>query len=713
MGFSTALSGLKAAATNLSVTGNNIANSQTAGFKESRAQFGDVYVSSLGAVGKSTVGTGVKVSAIAQQFKQGNIEPTANSLDLALSGEGFFAMGDAIDPTTPDKPLEATSFTRNGAFHLNNVGNVVDDNGRYLLAFKPTGINVADGFDVGVKLPLKLNTDQGSPTETGNIDMQLNLNGSAQIAITPFAYTTPGTAPYVPDPKTYTHTTSITTYDSLGNAHIASAYFCKTAVPNEWDVYTFIDGRSIQPGVQEDVYAIPPVPATGATPLPAGTITTSPTRVVFYDKGHLSKVSPVATTADLAVSTAALAKINSDKAAAASVTAGVVSNAAITRTATATTQLAKATREAADAVVTKAVVDLKTATSDLTAAQTRADLTAADLQKAIDAVAAGTGTAATQAGFQAADTSAQAKLVAAQAKKDAADAYNSGLQGAILTPATPDAAVTDPLLIAQALQDDAKLYFDNIALVATNGTIPVTVALQSARTEVDASTVAMSTAASNKTSAEAVAAIALVDWATSDQIATDALTTAADAAKAAAALGLPGMTAKFPNTKIDFGGIDISAINPDIKVKAMSFSLDLANTTQFSTPFTVNDLKQDGLPVGNLTGVDVDKKGIVYAKYSNGFAKPIGQVALARFPSNQDLAKVGSTTWMSTADSGMPIYGAGGDNNFGTIQSSAIENSNVDLSEQLVKLIVAQQAYQASSQTITTEKSLVDTILRI
>lgn len=114
-----------------------------------------------------------------------------------------------------------------------------------------------------------------------------------------------------------------------------------------------------------------------------------------------------------------------------------------------------------------------------------------------------------------------------------------------------------------------------------------------------------------------------------------------------------------------------------------------------------------------MTGVDVDKHGVVFAKYSNGYSKPLGQVALARFPSNQDLAKVGATTWLATSDSGNPIYGAGGDNNFGTIQSSAIENSNVDLSAQLVKLIVAQQAYQANSQTITTEKSLVDTILRI
>jgi len=84
---------------------------------------------------------------------------------------------------------------------------------------------------------------------------------------------------------------------------------------------------------------------------------------------------------------------------------------------------------------------------------------------------------------------------------------------------------------------------------------------------------------------------------------------------------------------------------------------------------------------------------------------------LARFQSNQALAKLGDSEWAKTSSSGAPIYGAAGDNNFGDIQSSALEGSNVDLSEQLVKLIIAQQAYQANSQTITTEKTLIQTIL--
>ena len=165
-------------------------------------------------------------------------------------------------------------------------------------------------------------------------------------------------------------------------------------------------------------------------------------------------------------------------------------------------------------------------------------------------------------------------------------------------------------------------------------------------------------------------------------------------------------------TKVDFGSIDLSQINLNISVDPMVFDIDFAKTTQTNASFSVNNSAQDGLPAGNLTGIDIDGTGVVFARYSNGGSKTLGQVALARFQSNESLAKLGDTSWAKTSTSGAPIYGAAGDNNFGKIQSSALESSTVDLSAQLVKLIVAQQAYQANSQTITTEKTLVETILR-
>ncbi len=107
MGFATALSGLKAASTNLQVTGNNIANSQTTGFKESRAEFADVYASSIGGVSKTQPGAGVRVTEVAQQFNQGNIESTQNSLDLAVSGNGFFVLADTVNLPDPNRPNAA------------------------------------------------------------------------------------------------------------------------------------------------------------------------------------------------------------------------------------------------------------------------------------------------------------------------------------------------------------------------------------------------------------------------------------------------------------------------------------------------------------------------------------------------------------------------------------------------------------------------------
>ena len=582
MGFSTALSGLKSASTTLSVTGNNIANSQTVGFKQSRAQFGEV-MAGAGA------GIGSRVTSVAQQFTQGNIEGTANSLDLAIAGKGFFAMGDLVDPVIPDKPLEATSFTRNGAFHINKSGNVVDDNGRYLLAYKPVGMTVAEGFNVGVKLPVRIGTDQGPPSATTKVNMSLNLNSASPSAVTPFAFTTPGTHPYVPDPKTYTSTTSVTTYDVMGNAHIVSTYFCRTSVPNEWNMYTFIDGRSIQPGTQADKFSVPPTVATGTQVMPDGIITDAPTKVYFDANGNLTKLTATPQITDLLKSSAWLATTASN------------------------------TKK--DTVVT------------LTAK-------VADAQKAFDMYTK--------------------QLAEAQAKVPA---------------------------------------LENIINDATNTLAQSQVALQAATDTLTAAQV------------DADTAKAAADAAT--QAYNDAVAQDLAAQKENAAATTPGQALKGNAVIVDFGGIDLTAIDPNLVATPMTITIDLGGTTQHSSPFMVNDLKQDGLPVGSLSAVDVDKDGVITAKFSNGYSKPIGKVALANFANPLALEKLNGTAWGNSSDAGAPVYGQAGDNNFGAIRSSSLENSNVDLSEELVKLIVAQQAYQANSQAISIQKTLTESVLRI
>ena len=141
--------------------------------------------------------------------------------------------------------------------------------------------------------------------------------------------------------------------------------------------------------------------------------------------------------------------------------------------------------------------------------------------------------------------------------------------------------------------------------------------------------------------------------------------------------------------------------------------MNFAGSTQVQQKFSVNDMTQNGLPAGRLTGLDIDDEGVIFARFSNGGSQTVGKVALTRFPNVNGLTKLGYTTWGQSANSGEPIRGEAGSNNFGSIQSGALEASNVDLAAQLVNLIVAQQHYQANAQTITTENQIMQAILNI
>jgi flagellar hook protein FlgE len=432
MGFNTALSGLNAASNMLAVTGNNIANANTTGFKKSRSEFADVYASSVGSVGKSTPGSGVVVANVAQSFVQGNLQSTQNALDLAISGDGFFVLGESVDNTNQ------RTYTRAGMFRTDDKGYVVNNNGQPMLVQKPNGNTVEEGFNPLVLQTLRIDSSQGEPSATSLVTTSFNLDARKDVPANPFV----GPVSGVVDPTTYTHATSVTVYDSLGNPHLLSQYFVKdpTVVPtpiNTWKVYSYIDSTQI-------------TTATSATTAPA----TVPGDTLQFDTtGKL--VSP-----------------------------------------------------------------------------------------------------------------ANGKLV-----------YNG-------------------------------------ATVAPNA-------------------------------------------------------------------------------------------NP------MAITLDMFGSTQVGSPFVINNLTQDGLATGRLTSLDVDDAGTVFARFSNGANKPLGRVAIARFDNPQGLAKLGDTRWGESSASGVPKSGTGGVGGFGSIKSGTLESSNVDLAAQLVNLIIAQQAYQANAQTISTENEITRTLLQI
>jgi len=144
-----------------------------------------------------------------------------------------------------------------------------------------------------------------------------------------------------------------------------------------------------------------------------------------------------------------------------------------------------------------------------------------------------------------------------------------------------------------------------------------------------------------------------------------------------------------------------------------NFQLSLTGSTQFGSEFSVNEVNQNGYATGRLTGLEVDEQGIIFARFTNGQAQTLGQVALANFRNPEGLTPVGDTGWAESFESGIPTVGSPRTASFGQIRSSALEDSNVDLSEELVGLIIAQRNFQASAKTIETTDQVTQTILNI
>lgn len=419
MSFNVALSGIRAANTDLEVTGNNIANASTVGFKESRAEFGDVYANSLFGSGAYEIGDGVRVSDVAQQFDQGNLAYTENELDLAISGEGFFVVRSGGE----------INYTRDGTFSLDDDGFVVTNSGGVVQGF---GADENDNI-IGVLTPLQVSTENIAPQQSDNVDWQLNLDaGEEQPIVTPFDET---------DALSYNHATSVTVYDALGVGHTLTQYYVlegQNGDRTEWNAYSFIDNVAVETD-------------GGGNPIP--------NLLEFDSTGELAAVD------------------------------GVDGNTEIT--------------------------------------------------------------------------------IAGWAELDA----------------------TDPL--------------------------------------------------------------------------------------------------------------------------RQDLTVNYRGTTQFGSDFGVADVTQNGFTTGRLSGLEIDSTGIIFARFTNGQSRVIGQFALAEFSNKQGLQPTGNNSWAETFQSGEPNIGAPGSAALGLVNSGALEESNTDLTEQLVQLIIAQRNYQANSKTIETADQVTQTIINI
>lgn len=284
MGFQQGLSGLNISAKNLEVIGNNVANSNTYGAKASRAEFADMYAASLGGGGSNGIGIGARVASVAQQFTQGNISTTANALDLAINGRGFFALSTSQGETV---------YSRNGQFKRDKDGYIVNNEKHQLLG-QALDANGAPAGPAGTAIQL---TNDGSPPQkaaaismTANLDARASLLGandsSGNFVLTPTDFS---------NAKSYNFVTSQTVYGDNGAPIAINYYFKKTAAatPGDatqtppdpgtggtWEVYMSADGNTNAASVSQDSNGAP-VPVATLTfqadgSLPSGTTFTIP-----------------------------------------------------------------------------------------------------------------------------------------------------------------------------------------------------------------------------------------------------------------------------------------------------------------------------------------------------------------------------------------------------------------------------------------------------
>lgn len=654
MPFNVALGGLRASSTDLEVTGNNIANASTVGFKRSRAEFGDVYSNSFFGGGATSTGDGVAVQNIRQMFGQGNVSFTDNNLDLAITGNGFFVLSDQGE----------AKYSRAGQLGVDKDGFMVNNTG-----MRVQGFQADEGGTVsGVLGDLVVDANDLPPSRSTNVEAALNLDSSEEAL-----------------------TQSGTTINSNGatDVGVAQAGIVNGYASQDIEV-TFPDGTS-------------------------QTITTTAESTAGAIASQFSLLEGVDATASTS-STITLAGYDN-----ASGNMSISLNGISFQPAGATDALQLAdlgTRINSSALVgVTAVID--SATGDLQIIQDQgANLVFGFAGVSGDSFEVlGSDAAATPVVL---DPDAVPAVLNATVGGGVSIVLDEGVVATNLSATTP--VITNftgaPFVNNQFSPTDPGTYnhatsttiFDSLgnSHVLTMYFVKQQSSLSGENTwqmhvQVDNQDVGdplIGTDASRAT----YNLVFRDDGTLNETLSDDVLISNWDP------LDSQGNQngASRPLNVVDGGVLPIPQ-----PPTSSNFEVDVSSFTQFGSPFAVNDLSQNGYTTGRLVGLDVDESGVILSRFSNGESLVLGQVALANFNDVEGLSPDGDSVWVQTFASGDPIVGAPGTASLGLLTASAVEQSNVDLSAELVNLIVAQRNYQANSKTIETADTIQQTILNI
>ena len=570
MSFQQGLSGLNATSKNLEIIGNNIANANTYGSKAARAEFSDVYAAALGGTGGSAIGIGTNLSAVAQQFTQGNITTTSNAMDLALNGAGFFQVTDGKSPVT---------YTRNGQFKVDREGYIVNNAAQRLMGYPADGLGqIQPGQAAAIQLP----TGGIDPNVTSLIAMEMNLD--ARLAST--------------NPASVARTQAQATADELASRTETAM----TAVSSALTVMSAV------------------VPVSPLTAAALAAVTTA------RDDAVTAATASATAASSYAAATQATAAANAAAAEAAVLAGGASAQAAVV---------------AIDAALASdpANTSLLAARAAMQDAATRAGASAAQATSHSSAVAAVPGAAG-----------------GAQINFNDADTYNNATSLTVYDAKGQEVAIT--YYFQKAGTDTWNVYATaNRTSVSGSDALPQPVATLGFSS--DGSTVI--------------------------------------SPNGAILLNIP------PSTNA--AGAETMAIT--------GVELNLSAATQYGSGFGVTNLSQNGFSAGVLAAIAIEPNGIVSARYSNGQSRPAGQIELATFRNPQGLQPLGDNGWSRSYTSGDPVVGVPGDGNLGVLQAGALEESNVDITGELVNMITAQRIYQANAQSIKTIDQVLQTIVNL
>jgi len=650
MSSSTALAGLTAASSDIDVRGNNIANSNTTGFKTARAEFTDVYASSGLGVSANSVGSGVKVSAVTQQFTQGNLTSSERSLDLAIDGNGFFVLDNN----------GTASYSRAGAFFVDQNGFISNSNLQQLVGF----ITDSSGNITGATGSLQIQNNNIAPKATADISVEINLD-STELPPTS-AFVSGFTPTNLPSSNTYNNSTSMSIFDSLGNSHILAMYYVKSHVPNVWHVHVGIDGQDVTP-------TTPALPNTGLGPYPtiyAAGVNPAPFTLVFSSNGSFvpnSASSLPAYYGPVPVTSGATALTNSGSLNAINLN-DLTINGVVIKPSSATSDTVSTTDNAASSISMVAAINASTSLHGVTASVNPNTFTLT--APTYGALAAG----------------------------------NLTINGVPIIGANTNQAALQTLINAQSIATGvvASISGANMLLTAADGR---NIELATNGTAAAATFTNFATTGGGGALDEVQRGTFNLTNANNEQIAISGNI------PSHASLST-GIMAGIVQTSSDL--LSIPSWNPATgAVTPQALTLDLLGSTQYASQFAVETLTQDGFTTGRLAGVAVDSTGIITASYGNGQSQNLGQVALANFSNTQGLQPLGNSCWGETFSSGVALLGFPNTSDLGLVQGGALEDSNVDLTGELVGLIVAQSNFQANAQCIRTADTITQTILNI